>query len=76
MGAHGGAGRVVVLLRDRVDDAPMLQQRRLQALALAGRTLPPLVQAFVRLLVDAIEGTGGQPSAQRVGKRQGRPLFP
>ena len=57
-------------------DAPMLQQRRLQALALAGRTLPPLVQAFVRLLVDAIEGTGGQPSAQRVGKRQGRPLFP
>jgi len=37
---------------------PMLQQRRLQALSLEGRTLPPLVQAFVRQMVAAIGAQG------------------
>lgn len=34
----------------------VLQQRRLQVLALEGRTLPPLAQAFVAHLVQAIAG--------------------
>lgn len=44
------AGSVVA----RPFDEPLLQQRRLQALTLEGRTLPPLVQGFVGHLVESM----------------------
>ncbi|MBS0449775.1 MAG: LysR family transcriptional regulator [Proteobacteria bacterium] len=48
------AGAVVA----RPFDEPMLQLRRLQALSLQGRTLPPLVRAFVNRMVDSVNALG------------------
>ncbi|MEJ8812891.1 LysR family transcriptional regulator [Variovorax ureilyticus] len=48
---------------------PMLQQRRLQALSLEGRTLPPLVQDFVRQMVRAI----GAQARRKLGHAARRP---
>jgi hypothetical protein len=53
-------GRVVA----RPFDEPMLQQRRLQALSLEGRTLSPPAQAFVQQLVLAV----GASARRKLGR--------
>ncbi len=47
---------------------PMLQQRRLQALSLEGRTLPALARAFVAQLVHAVDASG-RGKLGRAGRR-------
>jgi len=66
------AGTVVA----RPFDEPMLQQRRLQALVLEGRTLPPLVRAFVQSLVRAVDAGARQRGEQGARKRSRRLLSP
>lgn len=62
------AGEVVA----RPFDEPMLQQRRLQALTLEGRTLPPLVSSFLRHMVDSMAGPGGARAKAGARQRAGR----
>ena len=66
------AGTVVA----RPFDEPMLQQRRLQALVLEGRTLAPLVRAFVQSLVWAVDAGARQRGEQGGRKRSRRLLSP
>ncbi|SFM69266.1 LysR family transcriptional regulator [Variovorax sp. OV329] len=46
-------------------DEPLLQQRRLQALTLEGRTLPPLVGGFVRHMVASIAASAAAKAGAR-----------
>ena len=64
------AGDVVA----RPFDEPMLQHRRLQALSVEGRTLPPLVQDFVRQMVGAISAKGRGKLGRAARRSQQSPV--